>query len=146
MIFSTASIASLGGWNASTPRATVGHAEPLEQQRLARLGTLEREGFRPVDQRHAMLPEVGQQVAGVGDGPAMAAQVSRGAHTIEDQRVRAGRAGRVESMGGGSDPLVGQSAPLDLAEERAKPLGVLVKNADGGGHVASEPGLNNKTR
>src|SRR5262249_14424101 len=109
-----------------------------QQAELARLRELELVGARPVDDRDRQPLEVAEVLEGVEDRGRVVAQVGRWADPVDDQPVsRLGRAGVVAVLVG-EDRLVGPAAPLQLGEERTKPLRMLVEDADRPGRHGAE--------
>lgn len=123
------------------PRGRVAEPEAGEERQLARLRDLDLERGVPVDDVRADLLQVGEVVQRVEDRVRVAARPSRGAHPVDDERVRVSPLARVEDQLVGRQSRVIGAAPLELGEERLEPERVLVEDPDRPVHVSIVPTL-----
>ncbi len=109
------------------PRRRMAEAEPAENGELYRLRDLDGVGVFSVDRGHAELMEIRQVVERREDRMPAPAKKRRGAHAIHDERVPR-RGFRIQAELARMNGVVGEAAPVQLAKQGAKPLGVLVKD------------------
>jgi hypothetical protein len=110
------------------PRAGVGEAERVEQVELERLRRLDLVRPGPVHHGHADALEVPQPVQGVEGRLLAPSQIRRRRSAVEHERVRHALLGRIEPVLPRVDALERDAPTLELGEERAEPVGVLVED------------------
>jgi hypothetical protein len=109
----------------------IADAELLEHLDLRRLRDLDRVDRAAVDDRHADALEVAQPGQGVERGLTPAAHVGRWAGAVDDQRERRRALGRIERVARRVDARERERPALEHGEQGAKPVRVLVEDADG---------------
>src|SRR6185503_9059494 len=107
----------------------VGKAQRVEQRELKRFRDLDRESSRAVDHPRVESLEVFEVVQRVEDSLSVIAQVSGRAHAVEKQRQAGIGFGRIVLMFVRANRRVRQVPPLQLGEEKAKPVWMLVVDA-----------------
>src|SRR3989441_9175026 len=119
-------------------------AEPGEERELERLRGLGDEGGVPVHDTHLETVEVREVLQRVEHGLAVTAQIGRRAHPVEKQRVGRPPVTGIVAVARRVHADVGNAAPVELREQRAEPIRVLVIDRDRPlpGHAHCPPSAN----
>jgi hypothetical protein len=108
-------------------------AHTLEEAELERLGLLEAIGGNGVDDRDPEGLVVGEEGLRVEQHPPVPARVGGRARAVHDHGVTGPSISRVERVARVIDLLPGEAAAVELFEEPARPLRMLIQDADGAG-------------
>ena len=112
------------------PSLRVWDAEFFEYLELQRLGGIHLVRGSAVDDWDADALEVAEPLQRIERRLPVTTQVCRRTRTIEDERIRRRAFPRIVRVRRGIEPHIWHASPIQLGEQRAEPIGVLVEDGD----------------